>query len=225
MQEFEQGMASMEPTSQKKPKMRGVLHQVAAFLALIAVTILVTEAPTSLAAWSAAIYGSSLVALLGISATYHRPDWGPIARLRMRRLDHSAIFVLIAGTYTPLCLLVLPPAVGRTLLLMAWGGALLGVVQSILWPNAPRAVVVTLCVALGLVVLTQWSVFVTTLSVMQIGFIAGGGLAYILGAVFYASKRPNPLPGVFGYHEVFHALVVVAATLHFVAVRQVVLGS
>jgi hemolysin III len=207
-----------------KPRMRGVLHQVAVFVALIAAAVLVQAAPSSKAAWSAGIHGGSLVTLLGISAAYHRVDWKPVARLRMRRLDHSAIFVLIAGSYTPFCLLGMPDPQGQEFLAWIWGGAALGVLQSVLWPYAPRVLVAALCVALGSVVVIQWDVLIHALPIDGVVLIAAGGVAYIIGAICYAAQRPNPVPGVFGYHEVFHALVVVGAALHFVAAAQVVLG-
>jgi hemolysin III len=212
-------MTGNDPES-TKPRMRGVLHQLAAFVALIAAVLLVKAAPSSKAAWSAGIFGASLVTLLGISAAYHRREWKPVARMRMRRLDHSAIFVLIAGSYTPFCLLGMPDPLGREFLAWIWGGAAAGVVQSVLWPAAPRVLVAALCVALGSVVVLQWDALPTGGVVL----IAAGGVAYIIGAICYSAQRPNPVPGVFGYHEVFHALVVVGAVLHFVAVAQVVLG-
>ena len=210
---------------ERKPRLRGWMHQVAAFVALIAAAWLVKAAPSSRAAWSAGIYGASLVGLLGISAAYHRPDWKPVARMRMRRLDHSAIFVLIAGSYTPFCLLVLPDPVGQNLLIWVWIGAAVGMVQSVLWPKAPKFVVAGLCVALGLLVVTQWRLLASAISDSGFALIGAGGVAYILGAIFYSVQRPNPIPGVFGYHELFHLLVVVAAAMHFVAIAQVVLGG
>jgi hemolysin III len=207
-----------------KPRLRGRVHQVAAVVALVAALWLVIAAPSVRAAWSAGIYGASLVALLGISAAYHLPDWKPVARMRMRRLDHSAIFVLIAGSYTPFCLLVLPEPVGQSLLLWVWIGAGAGVVKSVVWPEAPKFVVAGLCVALGLLIVTQWRVLASAISGVGFALIGAGGVAYILGAVFYSLQRPNPLPGVFGYHELFHSLVVVAAAMHFVAIAGVVLG-
>jgi hemolysin III len=207
-----------------KPRMRGVLHQVAVFVALIAAAVLVKAAPSSRAAWSAGIYGASLVTLLGISAAYHRCEWKPVARMRMRRLDHSAIFVLIAGSYTPFCLLGMPDPQGGEFLTWVWGGAAAGVVQSVLWPGAPRVLTAALCVALGSVVVTQWDALIHALPGSGIALLGAGGIAYIVGAICYSAQRPNPVPGVFGYHEVFHALVVVGAVLHFVAVAQVVLG-
>ncbi len=209
----------------QKPRMRGVLHQAGALVAVAAATALIVAAPTALAAWAAGVYGFSLVALLIISAAYHRPHWAPVARQRMRRLDHSAIFLLIAGTYTPFCLLVLPPPAGLTLLAVAWGGALLGVLQSNIWPSAPKAFKAALYVGLGWILVTQWGALGAALSSLELALLGAGGLTYTVGALVYAVKRPNPFPKVFGYHEIFHALVIVAAALHFVAVTGIVLAA
>ena len=216
-------LALCEPD--QKPRMRGVSHQVGALVAAAAVAALVAVAPTSLAAWAAGIYGFSLVALLAISAAYHRPHWGVVGRQRMRRLDHSAIFVLIAGTYTPFCLLVLPPSAGIQLLAVAWGGAALGVLQSNIWPAAPKALKAALYVALGWILVTQWGALGASLTSSELALLGAGGLTYTVGALVYAVKRPSPFPKVFGYHEVFHALVLVAAALQFIAITGVVLGA
>jgi hemolysin III len=211
--------------SEQKPRLRGVTHEVGAYVALIAAVALVAAAPTPLSAWAGGIFGFSLVALLGISAAYHRPHWGPVARQRMRRLDHSAIFVLIAGTYTPFCLLVLPPSTGLPLLAVAWGGALLGVLQSNIWPSAPKALKAALYVGLGWIITTQWNTFGDLLNPSELYLLGAGGVTYTIGALVYALKRPNPVPGVFAYHEVFHALVIVAAGLNFAAIAPIVLAS
>lgn len=136
-------------TSKMKPRFRGVSHELGAYVAAPAGTALVYHAPSVQSAWTAGIYVLSLVALLGISAFYHRPTWKPEARARMRRLDHSAIFILIAGTYTPIFMLVLGDQQGPFLLRFVWAGAGLGVAQSIFWPRAPKPLVAALCVALG----------------------------------------------------------------------------
>jgi len=198
---------------------------VGAYIALGAAVALVVAAPTRLAAWAGGIYGFSLVTLLGVSAAYHRPHWAPAARQRMRRLDHSAIFILIAGTYTPFCLLVLPPSVGRPLLGIAWGGALLGVIQSNIWPSAPKAFKAALYVGLGWILATQWNTLAGLISPTELYLLGAGGVTYTVGALVYAFKRPNPVPGVFAYHEVFHALVLIAAGLNFAGVVPIVLSA
>lgn len=185
---------------------------------------LVVLAPSARAAWAAGTYSLSLVALLGISAFYHRPTWPPRARAIMRRLDHSAIFILIAGTYTPLWMLVLAEHVGPFQLRLVWVGAGLGVLQSIFWPTAPKPLVALLCVALGWVAVFEWTRLAHLLSLQVLLLIGIGGVLYTVGAIVYSTRRPDPWPEVFGYHEIFHALVLAASLLHFTAVAQVVLG-
>jgi len=197
-----------------KPLLRGVSHELAAALALVAwVTLAITAAPGR-ARLAANVYGASLLTLFLVSALYHRPTWAPRARLFMRRLDHSAIFFLIAGTYTPVCLL-LPHRTGSTLLAIVWAGAAAGVLQSILWVRAPKPLVAAVYVLLGWVVVPVVPALGAALGAGSIVLLGAGGAAYTLGAVVYAVRRPDPFPRVFGYHEVFHALVVVAAACHF----------
>jgi hemolysin III len=169
------------------------------------------------------VYGASLVTLFVVSAAYHRPTWAPRARSWMRRLDHSAIFLLIAGTYTPLCLL-LPPSTGLRLLAGVWAAAALGIVQSIVWVHAPKALVAAVYVALGWAALPVLPAMRAVLGTEAIALLAAGGAAYTIGAVVYAVRRPDPFPRVFGYHEVFHALVIVAAICHFAVVARAVPG-
>ena len=211
-----------EANPRVKPRLRGVSHEWGAYLAALAGVILVVQAPSASASWAAGIYSVSLVALLGISAIYHRPNWQPRARAIMRRLDHSAIFVLIAGTYTPICILVLGEGQGAVLLRLVWIGAGLGVAQSILWPTAPKPLVALLCVALGWGAVWAWTPLSSSLSAQVLLFIVIGGVLYTLGAIAYALRRPDPWPDVFGYHEIFHALVLGASILHFSAVSQIV---
>jgi len=215
---------ALEPAPQvsppTKPLLRGVSHEIAAGLALAGAVALTVLAPAGRARAGAAVYGASLVTLFAVSALYHRPAWGPRARLLMRRLDHSAIFVLIAGTYTPLCLLLGGDA-GRTLLAAVWGGALLGVAQSVAWPRAPKALVAALAVALGWAVVPVLPTLAGAVGTAGLVLLGGGGALYTLGAVIYATGKPDPFPRVFGYHEVFHALVIAAAAMHFAVVAGV----
>jgi hemolysin III len=204
-----------------KPALRGVFHEVAAALALAAWVILARDAPSGPARAAALVYGATLFGLFATSALYHRPDWSPRARARMRRLDHSAIFLLIAGSYTPLCLLV-GGATGRAFLGIAWGGAALGVAQSVLWVRAPKPLVAGVYVVLGWVALPVVPALLRALGGGAVALLAAGGIAYTLGAVVYATRRPDPFPRVLGYHEVFHALVVVAAALQFAVVARAV---
>lgn len=210
-------MVAAVPT---KPRLRGVSHQIGCLVALIGTVLLVAKAPAH-AARSVAVYGASLVALLGISAAYHRPTWGPRGRVWMRRLDHAAIFLLVAGTYTPLCL-GLPPEKGSMLRAIVWSGAVAGVLQSLLWVTAPKPLIAVIYVVLGWSILPFVGAMHAAVGLRPLVLLLGGGVVYSLGAVVYAKKRPDPVPTVFGYHEVFHALVLVAATMHYAAVALVV---
>jgi hemolysin III len=209
------GAIGVQP--RQKPILRGVLHEVAAFGALSAWIGLVAAAPAGPGRAAGSVYGASLFVLFAASALYHRPNWPPRARLVMRRIDHSAIFLLIAGTYTPFCV-VLGGRQGRTMLAVAWGGALLGLLRAIFWPRAPRPLAAGAYVLLGWVVLPVLPSLWAALGVGPMALLALGGLLYTIGAVIYAARRPDPFPRVFGYHEVFHALVVGAAACHFVVV-------
>ena len=204
-----------------KPLLRGVLHEVAAFVAAIAGGILVAVAPGPRARVGAVIYGISLVALFAVSAIYHRPTWSERARLILRRVDHSAIFLLIAGTYTPFAFL-LENRAGWVLLGVVWAGALFGVVLSIAWVGAPKVLVAAVCVLLGWAALPILPALKAALGTGAVVLLAAGGIVYSLGAIVYALRRPDPFPGVFGYHEVFHSLVIVAAACHFAVVAEAI---
>lgn len=204
-----------------KPRLRGVSHGVAGFVALVAGALLVARAPSARAAAATSVYALSLVAMFGVSALYHWPTWAPGPRQWLRRLDHSTIFILIAGTYTPISLL-LDGGRARTLLLVAWGGALLGIVQSLFWVRAPKPIVAAAYVALGWVVVLFLPAVQRAVGPLGLALLAGGGLLYSLGALVYTLRWPDPAPAVFGYHEIFHALVIFAAAGHFAAVALIV---
>ena len=205
-----------------KPRLRGVLHQYAFFVAVVAGAALVIAADGARERVAALVYAFGLAGLLGTSALYHRITWPPRARMWMRRLDHSMIFVLIASTVTPVGLLALEDPVRTVLLALVWAGAAVGVGLCLLWPTAPKWVSAAsyLIVGwMGLVAMPELAAYAWP----ALALIAAGGVLYTAGAVIYATGRPDPAPAVFGYHEVFHALVVAAAALHFVAVGIVVL--
>ncbi len=204
-----------------KPALRGVLHEVAAFIAAIAGGILVLDASGPRARIGAIVYGVSLVALFAVSAIYHRPTWSESVRRVLRRVDHSAIFLLIAGTYTPFAFL-LENRAGWVMLGVVWAGALVGIILSIAWVGAPKVLVAAVCVLLGWAALPILPALKAALGTGAVVLLAAGGIVYSLGAVVYAVRRPNPFPNVFGYHEVFHALVVAAAACHFVVVARAV---
>jgi hemolysin III len=208
----------------EKPKLRGLSHLIGAFLAAAAGTVLVTGAPTQRAAWAAGVYAVSLVTLFGVSALYHVPMWRPSRRRWLRHLDHAAIFVLIAGSYTPICLLGLGDR-GSRLLVLVWVGAGLGILKSLLWPQAPKPVSAFLYVGLGWIAVSEWTAVRAALDGWSEALLIVGGALYTLGAVIYAARRPDPHPEVFGYHELFHVLVVLAAGFHYVAIARLILAA
>jgi len=198
-----------------RPRLRGASHAFAAGASIVAWIALLAWAPSPRGRAAALVYGASLCTLFLVSALYHRRSWSRRARRLVSKLDHAAIWLLIAGTYTPLCMLV-GGATGHVLLTLAWAGALLGVGKELLWRRAPRRVGVALYVLLGWVAVPAFPAIWSTVGAGAVLLLLAGGVAYTLGAVVYARHRPNPFPRVFGYHEVFHALVVAAATGHFV---------
>jgi hemolysin III len=201
--------------SPEKPLLRGVSHQVAFFFALVAAVALVLRSKSFEAGAAALAFGASLALLFGTSALYHRVQWSPAQRVWMRRFDHSAIFVLIAGGYTPLFALVPSSAGGHGALWAIWIGAAIGVVKSLLWSHAPKWVTALLCVLLGWMVVGQVVDRAPMVGGLAVGMLILCGVIYSLGAAVYAVRRPDPFPRVFGYHEVFHALVIVASTCLF----------
>jgi hemolysin III len=199
----------------EKPMLRGVSHQFAFFAALVATCALVLGARSRGAVWAALVFGASLALLFGTSALYHRVNWRPGPRQHMRRLDHAAIFVLIAGGYTPLFALVPSSAGGHGALTAIWIGAAIGVLKSLAWAHAPKWVTALVCVVLGWTVIGQVVDRVPVVGALSIALLVASGVIYSMGAAVYALKRPDPLPRVFGYHEVFHALVVLASVSLF----------
>jgi hemolysin III len=209
-------------TTYDRPLLRGRSHQFAFFVAAGAGLVLVAMSPTIEIAGAVAVYAASLAAMLGISAAYHRGAWGPRARALWRRADHATIFLFVAGTYTPICLLAVGGPVGLRLLALVWGGAALGALQAIAWVRAPRFVTAALYVALGWALVAYWDDVTAGLALAPRVLLVVGGLLYTAGAAVYALRRPDPSPRVFGYHEVFHALVIAASVCHFAAVVLVV---
>jgi hemolysin III len=201
-----------------KPRLRGVFHQYAFFVSLGSGLLLVLLAPTTRATVAVAVYAVSVSALFGVSARYHRVTWTGPARRRMRRLDHSMIFLLIAGTYTPVGLLVLEGTLATAVLAVVWVGAGAGVVLELAWPGAPRWLGGVVYLALGWVAVVAMPQLVAHLGVVGGLLIVAGGLVYSAGAAVYARRRPDPVPAVFGYHEVFHLLVIAGVAAHFLAI-------
>jgi hemolysin III len=208
-----------------RPRFRGVVHQWSFFVALAAGAALVVWAPAGRATAAAAIYSVALAGLLGTSALYHRITWKPRARVWLRRLDHSMIFVLIAGTYTPFALLVLHGTLAEVVLIGVWSGAAAGIVFTLVWPNAPKWLTAAAYVALGWFSIVAVPEITARAGAGALVLLAVGGVAYTVGAVVYARRRPDPRPATFGYHEIFHVLVVVAAATHFTAVAAFALPA
>jgi hemolysin III len=207
------------PPAPVKPRLRGVVHSHAFWVALLAGAALVALAPSGHARVPALVYAASLCGLLGTSALYHRVNWRKArARLWMRRLDHSMIFLLVAGTYTPFAVLVLHGSLAETILIVVWAGALGGVILSLAWPGAPRALTAAVYIALGWVAVAAMPQIADRAGWAALILLGAGGVLYTAGAVVYALRRPDPSPQVFGYHEVFHVLVVIAAAAHYAAV-------
>jgi hemolysin III len=199
------------------PLLRGVSHQWAFWFALAAATALVLLAPAGTPRLAALVYGAGLCLMLAASALYHRLKCSPRVRTLLCRIDHSAIYVFTAASYTPVALLVLEGATRWAVLGSVWAGALGGVALSVAWVTAPRVFFAVSYVALGWVIVFAFPELVARLELTPILLFAAGGLLYSAGAVIYALRRPDPWPHIFGFHEIFHALVIAAALIHFVA--------
>ncbi len=211
--------AAAEAIAKVKPRLRGVSHEYAFFVSLVLGAVLVALADGAGARASVAIYAASLSALFGVSALYHRVNWKrPSSRRWMRRLDHTMIFFLIAGTLTPFAVLVMEPPLATALLIAVWGGALAGTVVELVWTDSPKWVHASVYVAVGLIGAVGFPAIIAETGLVAGILIGTGGALYMAGAVIYAIGRPDPSPAVFGYHEIFHALVIVAAATHFAAV-------
>jgi hemolysin III len=216
----ERAIAAKEATAEAiaavKPKLRGVSHEWAFFISLVFGAALIFFAKTPKATLAVAVYAVSLSALLGTSALYHRVNWTrPNVRAWMRRLDHTMIFFLIAGTYTPFALLVMHGALATAILIAVWVGAIAGAIVEMVWIGHPKWVSAITYLAIGWVAAIAFPQLWDALGPAAALMLVGGGLLYTAGAVIYAIQRPNPVPAVFGYHEVFHAFVIAAALVHF----------
>ena len=209
--------------ARRRPRFRGVLHQYAFFVSLVVGALLVVGAEGGIPRISAIVFAASVAAMLGISALYHRVVWPPAPRRWMRRLDHAAIFLLIAGTYTPFGLVALDGGWRVTVLAIAWSGALAAIVLKVAWIDAPRWVAALVAVCLGWVGVVALPEVHGSVGLTPLTLLGAGGLLYSAGAIIYALRRPDPAPSIFGYHELFHALVVAAAAFQYVAVALFVL--
>ena len=212
-----------EVASLPKPRLRGWLHAGWAPLLQISGLILLVATPTLIGRIGVAIYLVSATILFGMSAVYHRGNWSDRVAARLRRLDHSNIFLLIAGTYTPLALVLLDGADRIALLSVIWGVAVLGITFKMFWMSAPRWLYTGLYLAMGWVALWWLVPFAKAGGALVLTLIIVGGVVYSLGAVVYALKTPNPSPTWFGFHEIFHACTVIAAASHFAAIAIAIL--
>ncbi|MEE8312492.1 MAG: hemolysin III family protein [Candidatus Binatia bacterium] len=216
---------NMSMGARVKPRFRGELHRYAFFASLLPGLLLVLSAPTHRAATVAGLYAASLAALLGTSALYHCIHWSPRARFWMARLDLAMIFVLIAGTYTPIVVLALQPPLSTIALTGMWLLAAAGSVLKVFWVDASKAASSCLYVAVGSIAVVFMPQITASIGAAATSLLVIGGLLYIAGAVVYGLQRPDPLPEVFGYHEIFHGFVVAGAAVHFAAVALYVIPA
>ncbi|WP_090712638.1 PAQR family membrane homeostasis protein TrhA [Mycetocola miduiensis] len=200
-----------------KPTWRGWIHAGTFPLTIVGGIVLVSLAQGAPAKWSTAVFALSSLLLFGVSALYHRLNWSPRSKVLLKRMDHANIFLLIAGSYTPVAVLALPPEKGSLLLILVWGGAFVGIIFRMFWLHAPRWLYVFLYIAMGwAAVMYLFDIFRVNPATMTL--IIVGGLFYTGGAVVYALKRPNPFPGHFGFHEIFHVCTVLAFLCHWTGI-------
>jgi hemolysin III len=208
----------VNPDTLEKPKLRGVLHQAAFVIALALAPFMIFAADGGRRRLAAAVFAGSVAACFGASALYHRVTWTPRVRLWMRRIDHAGVYLLIAGTYTPVSLLVLKGAWRPIVLTIVWAGAAAAIGLKLVWVAAPKWLSAAIGIALGWVAVVALPQLVTRLNPAALILLIVGGLAYTAGAVVYARRRPDPAPAVFGYHELFHALTIVGVACQYVAI-------
>ncbi|HWQ01949.1 MAG TPA: hemolysin III family protein [Gaiellaceae bacterium] len=207
-----------------KPRLRGVSHELAFYSTIPIGVALGLAASGPRASVAAAVFAGSVVAMFGASALYHRFTWSPDTRLWLRRLDHAGIFGLIAGTYTPFGLLILRGTWQVVVLAVVWGGSMLAIVAKMTWVGAPKWLSAAAGVALGWVAILVTPQILDHAGGTATALVIVGGVCYTIGALVYARRRPDPFPRVFGYHEIFHALVIAAVALQYSAVALVVTG-
>ncbi|UJP11699.1 hemolysin III family protein [Microbacterium sp. KUDC0406] len=208
--------AAQDAAVEIRPTWRGWIHAATFPVAIAAGIVLIVLAQGAPAKWAAAVFMATSLLLFGNSALYHRFDWGPKTKIVLKRIDHANILLLIAGTYTPIAVLALPPQKGTLLLVLVWSGALLGILFRVFWIHAPRWLYVALYLLLGWAAV-MYMVDLVQANVAMMVLVCVGGLLYTAGAVIYALKRPNPWPGHFGFHEIFHVCTVLAFLCHWTA--------
>jgi hemolysin III len=208
-----------------KPLLRGVLHQGAFFVSLVVGTLLIVGSEGAAEHAAAAIFAGSVAACFGVSALYHRVNWAPGLRLWMRRVDHAGVYLLIAGTYTPVCVIALGGDLRLVVLGIVSAGAAAAILLKVVWVAAPNWLAAVIGIALGWVGVALLPELATQVSPAAIVLLGLGGIAYTLGAIVYARRRPNPAPTVFGYHELFHALTIVGVSCQYVAIAFFVIRA
>lgn len=214
--------ASPANPAEIKPTWRGWIHAGTFPFTIVAGIVLICLAQGAPAKWASAVFVLTSMLLFGNSALYHRFNWKPRTKVVLKRIDHANIFLLIAGTYTPLAVLALPPSKGVLLLCIVWGGALLGIGFRVFWISAPRWLYVPIYLLLGWAAM-MYIVDLLNANVAMMVLVLVGGVFYTVGAVIYGIKRPNPFPGRFGFHEIFHTLTVLAFLCHWTATLLIAL--
>ena len=216
------------PALLDRPRLRGVIHTYASAVAVVAGIAVIVGAAVlhgPVAALWCTVYALTVFGLFAVSAVYHRTQWKSLrAQIRMKRADHSMIFIFIAGSYTPFCMLALPSPMRWWVLGIVWAGALAGVALKIIWPGSPRWLGVTLYILLGWVIVAVSPTLIAQTGWTVIALLVAGGVLYTVGGIFYAVKWPDLWPETFGHHEVFHLCTAIAAALHYVAVWLVLIG-
>jgi hemolysin III len=217
----------VQPSEQilARPLLRGVFHQVAFSVSLVVGTLLIVGADGARQHVAAGVFAGAVAACFGSSALYHRISWEPRLRLWMRRVDHAGVYLLIAGTYTPVCLLVLTGAWRWAVLAIVSAGAGAATVLKFVWVAAPKWLAVAIGITLGWVGVVVLPQLATRLDPAAVALLGAGGLVYTAGAIVYARRRPNPAPAVFGYHELFHALTLIAVSCQYVAIAFFVIRA
>jgi hemolysin III len=215
---------SVDATIEPRPRLRGLLHAAAFVVSLIVGAAFVVYSPAG-HGFAAAVFAVAVSLMLGTSALYHRVTWSPRRRLWARRADHAAVFLLIAGTYTPVALIGLHGAWRTSILAVVWAGALAATLTKLCWVRAPKWLSVVIGLSLGWVAIVALPQLARTEGIAPLALLVVGGVAYTVGAIVYARRRPDPIPHVFGYHELFHALTIVALSCQYAAIAIFIVGA
>lgn len=206
----------------EKPLLRGHFHQEMFFVSFGACLLLIAKCTTELQYISTIVYSIALLTMFGVSALYHRITWNPEERFFMKRLDHSSIYFMIAGCFTPITLLALPFESGMRLLTLIWIVAIIGILQSIFFVNISKMYSAVLYLVMGYMIVPYFPELIGHIGNAKLALLIGGGLAYSIGAIAYGLKRPAFRPHIFGYHEFFHVMVSIGAILHFIMIYSII---